>query len=63
MLHLHSQRDSQAGPSRWDELRESVSLLIELACCFDRRVAKTMGGLELSWRGVDDLLRGYNSFE
>ena len=23
-------------PSRWDELRESVSLLIELACCFDR---------------------------
>jgi len=26
----------EAGPSRWDELRESVSLLIELACCFDR---------------------------
>ena len=28
--------DRRSAPSRWDELRESASLLIELACCFDR---------------------------
>ena len=27
--------DRRSATSRWDELRESASLLIELACCFD----------------------------
>ncbi|CAJ1365508.1 unnamed protein product, partial [Effrenium voratum] len=26
----------EAGETRWDELKQTVLLLVELACCFDR---------------------------
>jgi hypothetical protein len=37
------------GATRWDELKESAALLIDLACCFDRPETKGIT-LRSSWR-------------